>query len=181
MTTPKMIIGGFSAYSRILDWAATMGPFTARLAESIMAERPHPEQGFRAWVASDEDRKTRIEHAYNLQVIHRNSRPCLDGAGKKTCSGLIGHRIDGERWGWAIDYADPASPVLAVRLQEMFGLAETPRLDYTAEAPHLFKTLSELNVATEASAIEQPIRTTRSSCSTARSPASSTSPMRSAT
>ena len=28
----------------------------------------------------------------------------------------------------AIDYADPAAPVLAVRLQEMFGLAETPRI-----------------------------------------------------
>jgi len=27
-----------------------------------------------------------------------------------------------------IDYADPDSPVLAVRLQEMFGLAETPRI-----------------------------------------------------
>ncbi len=29
----------------------------------------------------------------------------------------------------AIDYTDPASPVLAVRLQELFGLAETPRID----------------------------------------------------
>jgi ATP-dependent helicase HrpB len=28
----------------------------------------------------------------------------------------------------AIDYADPSAPVLAVRLQEMFGLAETPRI-----------------------------------------------------
>jgi ATP-dependent helicase HrpB len=28
----------------------------------------------------------------------------------------------------AIDYTDPAAPVLAVRLQEMFGLAETPRI-----------------------------------------------------
>jgi ATP-dependent helicase HrpB len=28
----------------------------------------------------------------------------------------------------AIDYADPAAPVLAVRLQEMFGLADTPRI-----------------------------------------------------
>ncbi|HWB42229.1 MAG TPA: ATP-dependent helicase C-terminal domain-containing protein, partial [Gemmatimonadales bacterium] len=28
----------------------------------------------------------------------------------------------------AVDYRDPASPVLAVRLQEMFGLAETPRI-----------------------------------------------------
>jgi ATP-dependent helicase HrpB len=27
-----------------------------------------------------------------------------------------------------IDYADPAAPALAVRLQEMFGLAETPRV-----------------------------------------------------
>jgi ATP-dependent helicase HrpB len=28
----------------------------------------------------------------------------------------------------AIDYSDPDAPVLAVRLQEMFGLAETPRI-----------------------------------------------------
>jgi ATP-dependent helicase HrpB len=28
----------------------------------------------------------------------------------------------------AIDYSDPAAPVLAVRLQEMFGLADTPRI-----------------------------------------------------
>ncbi len=28
----------------------------------------------------------------------------------------------------AIDYSDPAAPVLAVRLQEMFGCAETPRV-----------------------------------------------------
>ena len=27
-----------------------------------------------------------------------------------------------------IDYSDPAQPVLAVRLQEMFGCAETPRI-----------------------------------------------------
>ena len=27
-----------------------------------------------------------------------------------------------------VDYSDPAAPVLAVRLQEMFGLAETPRI-----------------------------------------------------
>jgi ATP-dependent helicase HrpB len=27
-----------------------------------------------------------------------------------------------------VDYADPAAPVLAVRLQEVFGLEETPRV-----------------------------------------------------
>ena len=34
--------------SRIIEWAATIGPFTAQLAERIMAEKPHPEQGYRS-------------------------------------------------------------------------------------------------------------------------------------
>lgn len=34
--------------SRIVAWAAKTGPHTATLVEQIMAERPHPEQGFRS-------------------------------------------------------------------------------------------------------------------------------------
>ena len=34
--------------SRIVEWAATIGPFAAQLAGMIMAERPHPEQGYRS-------------------------------------------------------------------------------------------------------------------------------------
>jgi len=34
--------------SRILAWAATVGPETAKLAEAILAARPHPEQGYRS-------------------------------------------------------------------------------------------------------------------------------------
>jgi len=34
--------------ARILDWAATIGPETARLAEAILVERRHPEQGYRS-------------------------------------------------------------------------------------------------------------------------------------
>jgi transposase len=34
--------------SRILGWAATVGPATAKLAEAILAARPHPEQGYRS-------------------------------------------------------------------------------------------------------------------------------------
>ena len=34
--------------SRIVDWAATIGLFTAQLAGMIMAEKPHPEQGYRS-------------------------------------------------------------------------------------------------------------------------------------
>jgi transposase len=34
--------------SRILSWASTVGPQTAKLAEAILTERPHPEQGYRS-------------------------------------------------------------------------------------------------------------------------------------
>jgi transposase len=34
--------------SRIVGWASTVGPETARLAETILAERRHPEQGYRS-------------------------------------------------------------------------------------------------------------------------------------
>lgn len=34
--------------SRIIHWAQTIGPNTARLAEAILADRPHPEQGYRS-------------------------------------------------------------------------------------------------------------------------------------
>lgn len=34
--------------SRILSWAATVGPMTAQLAEAILAERRHPEHGYRS-------------------------------------------------------------------------------------------------------------------------------------
>ena len=34
--------------SRLIRWAATIGPLTAQLVEKIMADKPHPEQGYRA-------------------------------------------------------------------------------------------------------------------------------------
>lgn len=34
--------------SRILSWAAKLGPATHALCEAILADRPHPEQGFRS-------------------------------------------------------------------------------------------------------------------------------------
>jgi transposase len=34
--------------SRILDWVKTIGPECAKVVEKIMADRPHPEQGFRS-------------------------------------------------------------------------------------------------------------------------------------
>lgn len=34
--------------SRIINWAQTSGPYTAELVSAIMAQRPHPEQGYRS-------------------------------------------------------------------------------------------------------------------------------------
>jgi transposase len=34
--------------SRLIDWARTIGPQTAALAQAILADRPHPEQGYRS-------------------------------------------------------------------------------------------------------------------------------------
>jgi transposase len=34
--------------TRIVEWAAKVGPFTARLVESIMTSKPHPEMGYRS-------------------------------------------------------------------------------------------------------------------------------------
>jgi transposase len=34
--------------SRIIGWAQTVGPQTAALVEAILADRPHPEQGYRS-------------------------------------------------------------------------------------------------------------------------------------
>jgi transposase len=33
--------------ARIVNWASKAGPATARLAEAVLASKPHPEQGFR--------------------------------------------------------------------------------------------------------------------------------------
>ena len=34
--------------SRLVEWAATIGPQTTALVEAILADRPHPEQGYRS-------------------------------------------------------------------------------------------------------------------------------------
>ena len=34
--------------SRMIEWAGKIGPFTARLVEAMLAEKPHPEMGYRS-------------------------------------------------------------------------------------------------------------------------------------
>lgn len=43
--------------SRIVAWAATLGPSVAQLVEQILADKPHPERGYRSCVALFRDAK----------------------------------------------------------------------------------------------------------------------------
>lgn len=56
-----------------------------------------------------------------LSSLDRPHRGALDREAPERIEVPSGNRL-------TIDYSDPARPVLAVRIQELFGLAETPRL-----------------------------------------------------
>jgi transposase len=53
--------------SRFITWASTIGPQTAALVEAILADRPHPEQGYRSCLGilrlAKRDGDTRLEAA----------------------------------------------------------------------------------------------------------------------
>jgi hypothetical protein len=68
--------------SRIVEWAGTIGPFTAQLAERIMAERPHPEQGYRSCMGliglGRRYGKERLEAAAQRAIhLHADSYPSV--------------------------------------------------------------------------------------------------------
>lgn len=50
--------------SRILSWAATVGPQTAKLAEAILASKTHPEQGYRSCLGI-----LRLSKAYGAERV----------------------------------------------------------------------------------------------------------------
>ena len=61
--------------SRLIEWAQTVGPFTAQLFEKIMAAKPHPEMGFRSCLGvlrlSQQYSMTRVEAAARRAVTLR--------------------------------------------------------------------------------------------------------------
>jgi len=61
--------------SRITNWAATIGPCTAKMAEQILASRPHPEQGYRSCLGiirlGKEYSNERLERACEWALRHR--------------------------------------------------------------------------------------------------------------
>jgi transposase len=59
--------------SRIIHWAGTIGPETARLVEAILAKKPHPEQGYRACLGL-----IRLSKAYSQERLEAASKRALE-------------------------------------------------------------------------------------------------------
>ena len=61
--------------SRIVSWAATLGPSTAGLVEELMKRKPHPEQGFRSALGiirlAERHGPRRVEKVCARAVRHR--------------------------------------------------------------------------------------------------------------
>jgi transposase len=55
--------------SRLIEWAATVGPATGELAEKILASRPHPEMGYRSCLGI-----LRLSKQYSLERVEAAAR-----------------------------------------------------------------------------------------------------------
>ena len=118
-----------------LGWSESATRIRERIAFLRLHDATWPDvsdealaSGLREWLAPHVIGLRRVEQvraidlgAMLLNQLDWRQRAALDDLAPTHLTVPSGSRI-------AIDYADPASPVLAVRLQEMFGLAETPRL-----------------------------------------------------
>ena len=79
--------------SRLVDWAAKIGPATAGVFEKIMASKPHPEQGYRSCLGmlrlGKEYSPTRLEAACRRALaLHACSYPSVKSILKCNLDGL---------------------------------------------------------------------------------------------
>ncbi len=79
--------------SRLITWGATVGPATAALCAAIMAQRPHPEQGYRACLG--------IMRLTKQYPVARLERACARALHFRACSyksvlAILRHNRDAE-------------------------------------------------------------------------------------
>ncbi len=100
----------------MVNWAAQIGPHTAKLFERILAEKPHPEMGYRSCLGiirlAEEYSPTRMEAAADRAVR----------------TGACRYQSD-QQWDWRQNQA-LTRRVLAARLR---GTACVENIDYRAE------------------------------------------------
>jgi ATP-dependent helicase HrpB len=118
-----------------LPWADASLRLRERIGFLRLLDPAWPDFGDAALLASMEEwllprlaglrRRTQVERiglaAVLLDMLTWEQRRALDLLAPTHVAVPTGSRIP-------VDYGDPGAPVIAVRLQEMFGLAETPRI-----------------------------------------------------
>ena len=87
---------------RIGHWAASIGSDAVALTEAILAERPHPEQGFRSCLGL-----MRLERRFGAERLNRACRRALK-AGARACTPVERMLVAG------LDLLEPTGPVTEV-------------------------------------------------------------------
>jgi transposase len=77
--------------SRMVHWAQTIGPYTARLFERIMSDKPHPEMGYRGCLGI-----IRLATKYSAQRVEAAAeRALLTGACRyKSVESILKNSLD---------------------------------------------------------------------------------------
>ena len=77
--------------SRLIHWAGTIEPKTAELVEAILADRPHPEQGYRSCLGI-----LRLGKAYGDERLEAACRRALTlgSCRYKSIESILKHRLD---------------------------------------------------------------------------------------
>src|SRR5262245_55916256 len=78
--------------SRLVEWAATVGPQTAALVEVILADRPHPEQGYRSCLGL-----LRLSRRAGAERLEAACARALAGGARSNCrhvDSILKHGLD---------------------------------------------------------------------------------------
>lgn len=78
---------------RLVGWAETVGPHTARLVSRILEERPHPEQGYRSCLGL-----MRLARHYSAERVEAAARRALalNGASYRSVKSILRHSLDSQ-------------------------------------------------------------------------------------
>ena len=103
--------------SRMVHWAETIGPFTARLFERILADKPHPEMGYRGCLGI-----IRLAAHYSVERMEAAAeRALLTGACRyQSVKSILKNALDQQPLGMPTLPPSPPSPHDNIRGAEYF-------------------------------------------------------------
>jgi hypothetical protein len=101
----------------MVHWAETIGPFTARLFERILADKPHPEMGYRSCLGL-----IRLAAQYSVERMEAAAeRALLTGACRyQSVKSILKNALDRQPLGLSPLPPGPPSPHDNIRGAEYF-------------------------------------------------------------